>query len=132
MCVEINAHSLLATIFILPDEMKANSKCFLPWMLGSQSCERVFRSLRSMTGTFSTVVNFSLVGMLQRLHKLYIQEECQSKTRGATVAFAFQDERNMGLGTRYQPLCIAQEFEHPNQIARVTCINRKKKFSFNN
>ena len=80
MCVEINAHSLLAFIFMLRDEYQVNSECFLPWMLGSQSCERAFRSLRSMTGTFSTVVNFTMLGMLQRLHKLHIQEECQSKS----------------------------------------------------
>ena len=93
MCVEINAHSLLAITFLLRDEMKANSECFLPWMLGSQSCERVFRSLRSMTGTFSTVVNFSLLGMLQRLHKLYIQEECQSKTGSASgICFPRQEK----------------------------------------
>ena len=77
MCVEINAHSLqLAFIFILRDELKVSSEFFLPWLLGSQTCERIFRSLRSMTGTFSTVVNFSSLGMLQRLHKLHIQEEC--------------------------------------------------------
>ncbi len=61
--------------------------------MGSQSCERVFRSLRSMTGTFSTVVNFSLLGMLQRIHKLNIQEECQSKTGNASgISFPRQDK----------------------------------------
>ena len=46
-----------------------------------------------MTGTFSTVVNFSLLGMLQRLHKLYIQEECQSKTGSASgICFPRQEK----------------------------------------
>ena len=92
MCVEINAHSLLAFIFILRDKFQADSECFLPLMLGSQSCERVFRSLRSMTGTFSTVVIFSMLGMLQRLHKLHIQIECQSKSENASgICFPRQE-----------------------------------------
>ena len=89
----MNAHSLLAIIFILRDEITKNSECFMPWLMGSQSCERVFRSLRSMTGTFSTIVNFSFLGMLQRLHKLNIQEECQSKAGKASgICFPRQEK----------------------------------------
>ena len=80
MCIEINAHSLLAFIITLRDKVNADEAEFLTWILGSQSCEKVFRALRSMTGTFSTIVNFSMLGMLQRLHKLNIQQECMSKT----------------------------------------------------
>ena len=40
MCVEINAHSLLAFIFFSRGHIQANDEnIFLPWMLGSQSCE---------------------------------------------------------------------------------------------
>ena len=46
-----------------------------------------------MTGTFSTVVNFSLLGMLQCLHKLHIQEECQSKTGDALGIFFPHQEK---------------------------------------
>ena len=42
----------------------------LVWLTGSQSCEQTFRLLRSMTPTFSTIVNFTLKGILQRLHRL--------------------------------------------------------------
>ena len=73
--------------------MQANSECFLPWMFGSQSCEIVFHFLQRMTGTFSTSVYFSLLGKLQRLHKLYIQEECQSKAGNASgICFPKQEE----------------------------------------
>ena len=40
------------------------------WNTGSQGCEETFRLLRSMTPTFSTVVNFSVKGILERIHKL--------------------------------------------------------------
>ena len=89
MCIEINAHSLLMFFLRLRDTFPDNNDSFVPWMLGSQSCERTFCSLRSMTGTFSTIVNFSMLGLLQRLHKLYIQEELQSQTEIASHGIYF-------------------------------------------
>ena len=50
------------------------------WMIGSQSCEKLFRSVRSMSGTFLTMINFNLLSILQRLHKLAIKEDIESKT----------------------------------------------------
>jgi hypothetical protein len=78
MCIEISAHSLLAFLLILRSIPEHND-CFTPWLLGSQSCEKSFRSLRSMTGTFSTIINFTMFGLLQRLHKLAIKEDLQSQ-----------------------------------------------------
>ena len=52
----------------------------MPWMMGSQSCEMLFRALRSMMGTFSTMINFTMRDLLQRLHKLYVQNELQSES----------------------------------------------------
>ena len=83
MCIEINAHALIAFVYQIQLNKSMDDTNFLPWFLGSQSCERLFRSLRSMSSTFSTMVNFSLYGMLQRLHKLQIQEECHSKVGDA-------------------------------------------------
>ena len=40
------------------------------WACGSQACEQTFHLLRSMTPTFSTIVNFSMKGILERVHKL--------------------------------------------------------------
>ena len=78
-CVEINAHSLLAYVISMRDIYKA-PECFTPWQMGSQNAEKIFRSLRSMQGTFSTIVNFTLLGMLQRLHKLAIKEDLESES----------------------------------------------------
>ena len=79
MCVELNAHSLLMYLLLLRDNYPQHSSSFSPWMIGSQSCEKIFRTLHGMTGTFSTMVNFSMLGLLQRLHKLDILEELQSE-----------------------------------------------------
>lgn len=42
------------------------SETFLPWKLGSQSCEKIFRAAKSLTSTFSTIINFSMLGLLHR------------------------------------------------------------------
>ena len=68
VCVEINAHMMLQLIYnvingVFPPEV------LRVWNTGSQGCEETFRLLRSMTPTFSTVVNFSVKGILERIHK---------------------------------------------------------------
>lgn len=57
MCVEINAHLLLAYTIMMIDTYADKPEVFVPWLMGSQSCEQIFRSPRSMTGTFSTMIN---------------------------------------------------------------------------
>ena len=78
ICTELNAHSLVTYIMTVRDVFP-NWDYFLPWMLGSQPCERLFRSARSMSSTFSTMVNFSLLGLLNRLHRLNIQCTLESE-----------------------------------------------------
>ena len=73
MCIEINAHSLITFLMTVRDQLSKDSASFLPWLLGSQSCERTFRSARSMSSTFSTMINFGMLGLLRRLHRLQIQ-----------------------------------------------------------
>ena len=57
------------------------------WILGSQSCEEAFRSVRSMTGVFSTVINFGMLGLLRRLHRLDIQSRLQAEFEGTGIIF---------------------------------------------
>ena len=80
VCVEINAHMMLQLIYnvingVFPPEV------LRVWNTGSQDCEEIFRLLRSMTPTFSTVVNFSVKGILERIHKLNFLSsmECTEK-----------------------------------------------------
>ena len=67
--------------------MPDGSDYFLPWLLGSQPCESTFRAARSMTGTFSTIVNFSLLGFLQRLHRLQIQLQLETESSGTGIRY---------------------------------------------
>ena len=61
----LNAHAaLLAFLLTIRIHSDGNNAFFASWHLGSQSCEKVFRSVRRMTNTFSTVKNFSILGLL--------------------------------------------------------------------
>ena len=67
--IELNGHMLLNVIFnvirgVFP------SQALRIWLTGSQGCEQMFRLLRSMTPIFSTIINFTLRGMLERIHKI--------------------------------------------------------------
>ena len=68
-CIELNAHLLLNMVYnvvvgIYPTDV------LRVWFTGSQSCEQLFRLLRSMTPVFSTIINFTMKGMMERIHRL--------------------------------------------------------------
>lgn len=65
-CVELNAHGLL----ILIEKHREHPERFLPWLFSSQPCEKFFRQTRSMTSTLSTVVNFDILDLLRRRHRI--------------------------------------------------------------
>lgn len=64
-CVEINAHALV--ILMLNLREKKLDHLFKPDLFGSQQCEHTFRQIRSLSSTYSTVTNAS---MLEILHKM--------------------------------------------------------------
>ena len=68
-CIEINGHMLVIILKrVIDGELPPD--CLRVWKTGSQACEQLFRLLRSMTPTFSTIINFTLHGLLQKTHKL--------------------------------------------------------------
>lgn len=72
-CVEINAHSMVMLILYLKQQSLDN--VFHPQMLGSQQCESIFRQIRSLTSTYSTVTNCSLLEVIHRMAKIELQNE---------------------------------------------------------
>ena len=67
------------------DHLSTDNQCFMPWLLGSQSCEKIFRAARSMTPTFSTVLNFGMLSLLQRLHRIHIQYCLENDTETSEI-----------------------------------------------
>ena len=80
-CIELNAHALIIFLCMLCDNTDVcdGSSQFLPWLLGSQPCEKAFRAVRSMTSVFSTMINFSMLGLLHHLHHLQIQLQLEAQ-----------------------------------------------------
>ena len=97
VCVEINAHSLLAVNLTLCHSEEQH--CFSPWSLGSQSCEQTFCSLRSRNGNFFTIINFSMLGILHRLHKLAIKHDLESLSNLGILCPRMKPYSKEGHGT---------------------------------
>lgn len=68
LCIELNAHKLI-TLFI-DKRQTLTPEMFLPTIFSSQMCEKLFRRARSMTSTYSTVINFSIKDLINRIHKI--------------------------------------------------------------
>ena len=80
MCIELNAHALVTILLTIRKTLPHDSHCFLPWLLGSQTCEKIFRAARSMTSTFSTIIKyFGMLGLMRRLHiQLFLEAEAEA------------------------------------------------------
>ena len=89
ICIELNAHALITFLLALQNSKLVFDayKCYLPWLLGSLPCERAFQAARSMSSIFSTVINFSIQGLLQQLHKLQSFIEVQSESENTKVIY---------------------------------------------
>lgn len=48
---------------------------FLPHLLSSQPCEAIFRQIRSLSSTYSTVVNCTVKEILGRINKISLQND---------------------------------------------------------
>lgn len=105
LCIELNAHALISALIILRDSvpnLSSNSYMYFPWLLGSQTCERAFRAARSMSPVFSTVINFNILGLLRRLHRLQVQMDLQSESHHTGIMFPHQDVHKKKDGLKSQ------------------------------
>ncbi|KAK4881467.1 hypothetical protein RN001_004786 [Aquatica leii] len=93
ICIELNAHALILMCLKYYNE----PSLFLPWLKSSQPCEKTFRAIRSQTSTFSTVVNFSMLEILHRLHRLQTINEILCDLDD-TYIFPREKARRLGEG----------------------------------
>ena len=99
MCIELNAHALITILMVIRNQVSSDSTTFLPWLLGSQVDGRTFRTARSMSSTFSTVLNFSILGLLCHLHRLQIQSVLQAQSEESKIKFPRIDRHLAKEGT---------------------------------
>ena len=100
LCIELNAHALLTFLMNTRDNVNKNDIVFFPWLLGSLSCEKTFRSTRSMSTVFSSVLNFSILGLLCRLHHLNIQATLQVDAEKSGIRFPCAEKYIERSGTK--------------------------------
>ncbi|CAG9814094.1 unnamed protein product [Phaedon cochleariae] len=94
--VEINAHSLILLIRKFSKfQERFPASMFVPWLMSSQPCEQLFRSTRSMTSTFSTIVNFSLLEIMNRINKIQFLQNAVNNLKG-TFCFPREDSARLG------------------------------------
>lgn len=82
-CIEINSHALVKKVLQedadeILDETGRNilrDSSFIPNLYSSQPCESTFRQLRSMTSTYSTVVNYNMFEVVHRVKKIQLQND---------------------------------------------------------
>ena len=87
LSVEINAHTLVYLALLVIQGL-AKEAVLRIYDFNSQTCENTFRIARSMSGTFSSVTNFSVYQFLQRAEKLSLLQSirCDTNTQGLSGA----------------------------------------------
>ncbi|CAF3367732.1 unnamed protein product [Rotaria socialis] len=74
--IEINAHTLLSVVILVcQHDLPESALCISSF--NSQTCENVFRLTRSMPGTFSSNVNFTVGQFLRRAGKLSVLQDIE-------------------------------------------------------
>lgn len=72
-CIELNAHNIIKTVLLFKfnnSENNLQSNMFYLPNMSSQPCEKLFRAARSMTSTFSTIINFSIKEFLYKICRI--------------------------------------------------------------
>ena len=86
--IKLNAHALIVLLVFLRDSLAdLSSKCYVSWLLGFQPCVQTFHAARSMSNIFSTMRNFGVLGLLQRIHSLQIQLNLESKSSSTKIVY---------------------------------------------
>ncbi|KAF5283137.1 hypothetical protein FQR65_LT14066 [Abscondita terminalis] len=70
LSIEINAHNLVKLINIFKTSDGLRPDIFNLNNFSSQTCEKLFRAARSITSTFSTIINFSIKDLMHRINRI--------------------------------------------------------------
>ncbi|CAF3836645.1 unnamed protein product [Rotaria sp. Silwood1] len=87
--IELNAHSLLAA-FLLVSQQKLPDSALSISNYSSQPCEATFRLTRSISGVFSSVVNFTTDQFLKRAGKLSVLTDIENKSESGLLECPLQ------------------------------------------
>lgn len=86
-CIELDAHALVKKVMAEESDSDSDSEgsysnhSFIPNLYSSQPCESVFRQMRSITSTYSTVVSCNMLEMIFRMKKIQLQNDIISDSK---------------------------------------------------
>ncbi|CAF3392878.1 unnamed protein product [Rotaria sp. Silwood2] len=87
--IELNAHSLLAVCLLVSQQKLPHSALSIS-NYSSQPCEATFRLTRSISGVFSSVVNFTTDQFLKRAGKLSVLTDIENKSESGLLECSLQ------------------------------------------
>ena len=70
LSIELNAHNLLYLVLLVKQHNLPKQALVNIHLFNSQPCESIFRDARSLSGSFSTIVNFTVSNFIRRAQKL--------------------------------------------------------------
>lgn len=101
------------------ESLNKRSKYFFSGLFDSQVCESIFRAVRSFTSTFCTVVNFSILDILNRIRKIQLQNEIINVSNGK-IKFPRFEKKTADISK-------SQERQQFNGLNRKTIISQIEK-----
>ncbi|CAF1656724.1 unnamed protein product [Rotaria magnacalcarata] len=105
LCIELNAHNLTyLTLLVAEDQLPLET--LKVSLFNSQTCENFFRLSRSMSGTFSTSVNFSVQQFLNRQEKISFLNsiKTQSNSSYPSSKFVFPSHHKTQQNHKYSTI----------------------------
>jgi len=120
--IELNAHSLLVICLLvyqhdLPESALSISN------YKSQTCESSFRDTRSMSGAFSSVVNFTTQQFLKRAGKLTVLTNLKNQSESGHLSCPIQFPKHHKR--RRQNIALKKSIQN-SAVDLLTCDNIKK------
>ena len=94
--MELNAHNLLYLVFLVQQNKLPKQAAMNVHLYNSQGCESLFRDARSLSGSFSTIVNFTVSNFLRRSLKLSLLNQLKSDQADEKLLFPLHHKRKGG------------------------------------
>lgn len=127
-CIELNANSLLLCLFYLKEQNLPY--WFLPHLYSSQPCESLFRQLRSLTSTYSTVACCSVNEILYRISKIQMQNEIVNSNAKNFVYLKSSHKKSNEKKQVLHELPTKSEIFNVIALCKVKAIKTTKRFGF--
>ena len=120
--IELNAHSLLAICLLVHQQALPVSALAIS-NYHSQTCEATFRNRRSMSGVFSSVVNFTTEQVFKLAGKLSVLTNIQNQSESGQLSYSLQFPKHHKLCQHHT---VSKKLVLSSSVNLLTCENIRK------